>query len=359
MDKISAAVIGCGRMGAFTSESVKRYAPEFYFPLSHMEAIKAHPRLELRAAADTDEKALNKASDSYLVPKRYTDSAKMLEEVQPKLIGVATRTIGRAEIVALAIKSGTQALHIEKPLCNSPRELDFLRQELAKPDVFVTYGAIRRFFNVYKFAREIANSGEHGQLKEIRVNLGSASLYWTHPHSIDLILFFAGGRKIVGVQARFSDMKVGNFTTEILSDPRVVSASIYFDDGLAAHITQGLGADIVLSCGDSEITVRADGASVDIYSSDNGQAYPSLKALPYPKNIEEGGTLAPVSHLVRCLEGSVTEIEMNTEIKLAMLTGQAIAFAMIQSHLEGSRIVEIDSYDQAMFIHAKASSGYA
>ncbi len=38
---ISAAVIGCGRMGAFTSEGVRRHAPRAWLPLAHAEAIGA------------------------------------------------------------------------------------------------------------------------------------------------------------------------------------------------------------------------------------------------------------------------------------------------------------------------------
>ena len=39
MSKIKSAVIGCGRMGAFTSENVKKHAPKCWFPLSHIEAL--------------------------------------------------------------------------------------------------------------------------------------------------------------------------------------------------------------------------------------------------------------------------------------------------------------------------------
>ena len=41
----NASLIGCGRMGCFTSEIVKKTAPDIWFPLSHADAIKRHVRL--------------------------------------------------------------------------------------------------------------------------------------------------------------------------------------------------------------------------------------------------------------------------------------------------------------------------
>ena len=44
---MKAGVIGCGRMGAFTSKGVIKHAPDCWFPLSHIESFIAHPKIEL------------------------------------------------------------------------------------------------------------------------------------------------------------------------------------------------------------------------------------------------------------------------------------------------------------------------
>lgn len=354
VSRIVAAVIGCGRMGAFTSDSVRRFAPPFWFPLSHVEAIKSHPRLDLRALADLDATMLERAAAAHNVAAVYTDSSELLDAVRPRLVGIATRTTGRAGLISQAVASGTRALHIEKPLCNSVRELATLHAILDRADIFVTYGAIRRFLSVYRQARDLADSGIYGALREIRVNLGAAPLFWTHPHSIDLILFAAGGRHVSGVQAHFADVVYAASRTDIESDPRIVAATIYFDGGVAGHITQALGADFVLSCADAEITVRADGNAIDIYAARNGEAYPTLAPLDgTAAQFGAGGTLAPVSQLVACLDGSTAAIDDNSIVKGDILKGQQIAFAMLQSHLEGSRIVNPEAIDGSIFIHAR------
>ena len=51
---ISAAIVGCGRMGAFTSESVRTWSPDYWLPLSHADAFKLHPDIDLRGFSDID-----------------------------------------------------------------------------------------------------------------------------------------------------------------------------------------------------------------------------------------------------------------------------------------------------------------
>lgn len=356
--QLNAAVIGCGRMGAFTSESVIRHAPRCWLPLSHAEAICSHPRLRLAALCDTDAAMLQRAGDKYQVAHRYEDPRKLLDAERPALLGLATRTVGRAELIEHAIAAGIRAIHAEKPLCNSVTELQRLREAFRRDEVFVTWGAIRRFFGVYRQALALAETGRYGALREIRVNFGSAPLFWTHPHSIDLLLFGAAGRRVVGVQARLADVTTEGRATAVDSDPRVVSAGVYFDDGLAGHITQALGADFILSCADAEIAVRADGARLEVYAA--GEAvYPTARELAIEDSEAPGGTLGPVSQLVACLDGDAGAIAANAAVKRDILDAQSIAFAMLQSHLEGSRGVEPSALDPAIVIMARTGGRYA
>ncbi|MDC0276951.1 Gfo/Idh/MocA family oxidoreductase [bacterium] len=356
--KHSAAVIGCGRMGAFTSESVTRYAPSCWFPLSHAEAIKSHSRLSLAAMCDLDPDILERAVNKYQVENHYCDPGVLLEAERPALVGIATRTIGRASLIEQAAAVGTRAIHAEKPLCNSVAELQSLRALLAQDDFFFTWGAIRRFFGIYRKARELADSGHYGPLREIRVNHGSGPLYWTHPHSIDLLLFGAGERRLDGVQARLSEVVTDCDPVRIDSDPRIVAASLYFDDGVVGHITQALGADFILSCAEAEIVVRADGACLELYGAGEG-VYPIARPLEVEEMQTGCGTRGPVSQLVACLEGDNTAMTANARIKRDIIAAQQIAFAMVQSHLEGARIVDPMEVDPNMVILAKTGGRHA
>lgn len=357
---LTAAVIGCGRMGAFTSASVILHSPPCWLPLSHAEAISAHPRLTLKALCDTNPDTLNRAAEKFSVKNRYDNPHDLLQSEKPKILGLATRTVGRSELIHAAIEAGTMAIHAEKPLCNSVEELQSLQRIFESDGVFVTWGAIRRFFGVYRQALSLANSGCYGALREVRVNLGSAPLYWTHPHSIDLLLFAASGKRIEGVQARLDNVVSMGALSRIESDPRIIAASVYFEGGLVGHITQALGSDFVLSCENAEITVRADGAKLDVYSADGG-IYPSFSELEIKEDFSPTGTLGPFSLLVACLDGDLASIILNSEIKRDILKAQSVSFAMLQSHLEGSRIVNAGmSYlDPNMTIFARSGERYA
>jgi len=347
-------------MGAFTSETLRGQIPDFWFPLSHAEAVLRHERLQLSALCDTSAEAVAKAAKAYHVVATYIDARKLVDEVRPSLLCIATRTVGRADLMLDAADMGVRAMHVEKPLCNSVSELERLTALLSRGDVFATYGAVRRFMSVYRFAKELADSGRYGPLREIRVNLGSAALYWTHPHSVDLILFAAGSRRVTGVQCRLSGVVAGASRTEIESDPTIVAAALYFDDGVTGIITQALGADLVLCCKDAEIAVRANGARVEIYTPRDGSIFPSAQPFDGEQPAADAeGTFAPVSQLVGCLDGEASAIAHNAVNRSDILRGQQILFALVQSHLEESRIVAPDGVDPSMVIHARTGDRYA
>jgi predicted dehydrogenase len=358
--KIKSAVIGCGRMGAFTSESVDRFAPRCWFPLSHAQAIRMHPDLELSALCDVNPRSLQRAASAFEIGSTYGDYRSLIEEVRPELIGIATRTVGRAGIIRFAADSGVRALHIEKPLCNSMQELAMLTDTFANPELYCSYGAIRRFFKIYQTARELVSSGVYGPLQEIRINFGRGMLFWAHPHSVDLILYIAGARPLEAVQARLSNVVQGESAVHVTSDPVVDSASIYFGDGVAGHITRGSGNALIMSCRDAEIAVENDGQGISISTRQGENPY--LCRGPYDENYSvphAEGTLSPVSHLVRCLMGDAEESELNRTLKSQILLGQRILFAMVQSHIEQSRLIDMRDIDPAVSVLAKTGENFA
>lgn len=357
---IKAAVVGCGRMGAFTSEGVRRWAPECWFPLAHAEAIAAHPGLELAGLCDASAESLARAQAVYGAIPGFTEVGTLAAEVNPALVGIATRTIGRGEIIETLFAAGTRAFHIEKPLCNSVEELRRLEAIFARDDVFVTYGTVRRFFDICHDARELVRSGRFGRLVEIRANLGRGALYWGHPHSIDWILFAAEGRTITGVQARLGEIETGAQPHEIVNDPEILSASIWFDDGVAGHIGRGPGTDLVFSCEAGEVIVRSDGRGLEIAESRDGDPYLTREQVERGRTVSgPQGTLGPISELAACLSGSVQAMAANAVNKRDILLGQAVAFAFVESHRQRGRLVGLDDIDEATRILARTGGNYA
>lgn len=332
-----AAIVGCGRMGAFTSEGVLRHAPKCWFPLSHAESVMAHGNLEITALADTDSDMLQKAAKHYGVARTYTDFNALIAENSLDLLCLATRTPGRADMIVKACQAGVLAIHAEKPLCNTTQELRDLASLFARDDFYFTWGAIRRHLPAYKQALELVNAQEYGKLLEIRVNFGPAPLYWTHAHAFDLLTFVAQERRIESIQAKLRNFQAApDKTLCVDSDPIIDYCVMTFHDGVNGFITQSPGADLVLTCEHGEINVIDDGAAINVRHYKQG-AYPEYTTIPITNTLAPTGTLAPISMLSDCIDGVSESIQTNRKIKRDIIQSQQMMFASVLSHAEGGR----------------------
>ena len=52
-----------------------------------------------------------------------------------------------------AINAGVKAIHLEKPICNSVKQLEELFSLVKNNDISLTYGTIRRYFDIYNKQR--------------------------------------------------------------------------------------------------------------------------------------------------------------------------------------------------------------
>lgn len=305
----------------------------------------------LAGLCDANRDALDRAQARFPGAEPFLDAGTMFAATQPELVAIATRTPGRAALIEQAIHAGARALHVEKPLCSSVAELVRLEQLFQQPDIFVTLGAVRRFLAPYWQAVELAHSGELGALVEIRINMWAGTLYWAHPHSVDLALFAAGNRKIENVQARLSPLRHCEHKPWIVqNDPAVHAATIWFDDGVAAHISRGPGSEFALLCEKGIINVQNNGAQIIVGRQVGND--PNFYYAPHPFNHCDsyGGTALPIAQLVRCLNGEPDAQAQNHLIKRQMLTGQRALFAMIASHQSAGSAVSPGDLDPEMEI---------
>ena len=70
-DKLSAGLIGCGRIGSRTDEALRNRLPDGWLPLNHAEAIQSLPELSLTAVCDVDSEALSWAAEKYNVSNTF------------------------------------------------------------------------------------------------------------------------------------------------------------------------------------------------------------------------------------------------------------------------------------------------
>lgn len=353
--RLHAAVIGCGRMGAVTSESIRNFAPSAWLPLSHADAVAAQPDLELVGLCDIVPELLTSACSRFAGVSGYADYRDLLDVLRPAVVTIATRTPERPAIIADAVAAGARGLHMEKPLCNSVAQLTQLESLLAAPSLVCTFGTLRRYMPIYSRALDLARHADYGELHQVQVNMGKAPLLWTHPHSLDLLLFFAGDREVKRVSAQFAEGSVERQGSRLDGDPVVLSVLVEFDDGMTGLIGQTGGCDVLLASSNGVISVESDGRRVRIKHSDGNDPYWDGLKTEEPDG-SPGGTRLALDRLVDGLNGNAQQTLAD---KRAILTGQRLLLACGQSYLAGGGAVDPNELDPDLVITGRSGTRYA
>ena len=153
------ALIGCGRIATNHAKAVVNNKLEFAAVCDvvpgQMEALLAKHGLE---------------NDSSIA--RYTDYKKMIEEVQPELVGIATESGIHAEIALYCIAHGVNCI-IEKPIAMSMEDADEIVRRSEEKHVKVAACHQNRFNIAVQEARKALEAGRFGKLSH-----GSIHVRW-------------------------------------------------------------------------------------------------------------------------------------------------------------------------------------
>ncbi len=153
------ALIGCGRIATNHVKAVVNNKLEFAAVCDvvpeQMEALLAKHGLE---------------KDSSIA--RYTDYKKMIEEVQPELVGIATESGIHAEIALYCIDYGVNCI-IEKPIAMSMEDADEIVRRSEEKHVKVAACHQNRFNIAVQEARKALEAGRFGKLSH-----GSIHVRW-------------------------------------------------------------------------------------------------------------------------------------------------------------------------------------
>jgi len=236
--------------------------PKIWNPYSLKEAIELAPYMELRGVCDLNINAMINLPTKI---KRFTSYKLMIEIVKPDFVAVTTRTQERSAIALWALESGIKMMHLEKPLCSSKKELSFLASQFSKFEAKFSYGTIRRYLQPYKLVKKLISSGEFGELKRIVINYGRGELFWTHPHSIDLMLYFIGDykeMKIINISGETPVIERNGDHINVITDPILNSARLIFDGRYLAEINSEPTSTASIFCGDHQFHIVEDGTKV-------------------------------------------------------------------------------------------------
>jgi predicted dehydrogenase len=332
-----------------------KWAPNCWHPLSHCEAISTSPDVDLMAVCDIDISQVNRAQARFPGVSGFINYEELINCINPEILGVATRTNDRTKIISHAVTKGVRGLHLEKPLCNNMMELESIATIFKTHKLVCTYGTLRRYIPIYSRARELVRSGRFGTLLEIQVCFGSASLMWTHPHSFDMLSFFAEDADVITVSARFNDEGSERKGSFLDGDPIVESVTVEFKTGVTGIITQAGGNDVILTCSRGSITIESGGRRIRRRESLGGgdPYWDSYTTDSFVK--DSGGTRFAIDRLVTGIRNPSTKFI--SEDKNAILAGQRALFASVQSHFEGGRAISPQQLDPMLGISGRNSQG--
>ncbi|MBO9608975.1 MAG: Gfo/Idh/MocA family oxidoreductase [Paenibacillaceae bacterium] len=219
---IKAAVVGCNHIGNI-----------------HCRVLKAHPDVELTAVCDLMEDRAKTAAAAFGATA-YTDLSRLLAETDVDVVHVATAGLENGSHhfapAMLAIQAGKDVL-VEKPISNDIEEARTLVREARARGVRLACNMNHRFVEPAYKAKEWIAQGKLGTLLFVNMKLTIRNkrddtpwfhLRALHPHSIDVMRYFAGDIK--RVQA-FMTQAPGRTSWS------TVSINMLFASGAVGHLT--------------------------------------------------------------------------------------------------------------------------
>jgi scyllo-inositol 2-dehydrogenase (NAD+) len=357
--KLRVATIGCGRMGAQTSPNMRSFAPSHLRILSHLEAVRSLGMASALAASDISVEALAQAKEKFELDFVTTDYHDLIDKFRPDILTVATRTPEKASIIAAAAQGRVRALHIEKPLCNSAAELLEIERLANEHGLLITSGCLRRYLSPFQGAERLFERHGLGQIGHVNIGMGKASLMWTQFHAIDLVLHYAGGRKLGWVQGNLGPLAWTNGNTVVQNDPLLISATLAFEGDFSGTIGQTAGNTTTLSSALGQLEIFADGRAIFLAKRmDPEDPYLSKEPIKLDSG-ELSGTQAPLWLLAKALGGDKRSVDLVAAASADFLTAQSVALALIESHRQNGRRVEMSNFASQLTILGMTDGRYA
>jgi len=258
-EMLKVAVIGCGRIGAFTVRNPEDNVSEMFYPINHCEAIRAIEGIQLTAVCDLNFELAEKAAKLHNVENIYSDYKKMIIEQRPDIVSIATRIEGKTKIIAYASEHGVKGLHIEKPLSDNLYDSKEALKSIERNGIAISYGTVRRYTPVFRQAKKLLDSRKFGSINEIIVASPEVQLLWSHPHSIDLLTYFTNNSKVDYIEALFDHQLLATFDDRIDFDPIIKFGLVKFENGIFTIKTNTNESCLKILCEFGEIIIDLNG----------------------------------------------------------------------------------------------------
>ncbi|WP_130860621.1 Gfo/Idh/MocA family protein [Gracilibacillus phocaeensis] len=318
---------------------------------THCKYYMEDPNVELVAVCDVMEDKVEELSRHYGV-KGFLDLKEMLREAEIDVVSIATAGLENGgdhyEPAVIAIEAGKNVL-VEKPISNDIEKAREMVKLAKEKNVRLVSNLNHRFVPAAYKGRELIDNDELGALLFVNMKLTIQNpaetspwfhLRALHPHSIDVMRYFAGDIK--RVQA-FMTKAPGR---EIWS---TASINLEFASGAVGHLTGSYdmaGRHPIEYC---EVAGNKGRFVIDnVYENFTFYPHQQDELLVLRNSIMTGvGSFQEtfknrLQHFIQQIEDGVSPEDMEASGADA-LAGQEVIEAAIRSQLEGGAVIEVPS----------------
>jgi UDP-N-acetylglucosamine 3-dehydrogenase len=177
MAKFRVAVIGTGI--PWKSEG----ATGFGMSRSHAAGFVKSGKCEIIALSDLIEDRMARFNGEFCEGKaaQFTDYEKMLAEIQPEIVSIATWPHLHAPMTIAAAKTpGVKAIHCEKPMATTYADAKQMAEACAANNIQLTLNHQRRHLPTFLTARRLVSEGVIGTLTRMEASCGNMLDWGTH-----------------------------------------------------------------------------------------------------------------------------------------------------------------------------------
>ncbi len=317
-DGYKAAVIGCGWIGLKASEIDKAREK----PASHAEMYAMNPKTRIVALCDKNIESLDFAAKIYPGIPRYEDAKKMLEEIMPDIVSIATLADSHCEMIKLCAEYGVKVIICEKPISHDLKSAQEAIDLCKENGSILLINHMRRFYPLIRKFRDW-HSSHIGRIKAATVYYGKGLLH-TATHFVDILRFFLGEAEWVsatrndnfsGGREMENDFNADGFIgfkngvraamqSFELDDYNITEIIFFGEYGrLALKKMAGLEIEIVITC-------PSEGyASEKILACESPMVFREEKSFTWKYLLE---------HAINCLEGRETPLSSGEDAIAAL-----------------------------------------
>ncbi|MGP4038687.1 Gfo/Idh/MocA family protein [Gracilibacillus sp. D59] len=338
---LKVAVVGVGNIGKI-----------------HCRYYSENPKVELVAACDLIEERAQAMADLYGA-QAYQDMGTMLENEEIDIVSIATAGKENGgdhyRPAVMAIEAGKDVL-VEKPISNNIEEARSMVRLAAKKNVRLVSNLNHRFVPAAYKGKKLIDNGDLGALLFLNMKLTIQNpnetspwfhLRALHPHSIDVMRYFAGD--IERVQA-FMTKAPGR------SIWSTASINLEFASGAVGHLTGSYdmaGRHPIEYC---EVAGNRGRFVIDnVYENFTFYPHDSDELLVLRNSIMTGvGSFQEtfknrLDHFVKQVEDGVEPEKMEASGAHA-LAGQEVIEAAIQSQMANGAVIDVPKTDNEILL---------